>query len=194
MEMPMRRVAFLALALSLAACDRGQPWHATNITGAMPRLELRMVRASDGSPVSASTYRGKVVLLYFGYTHCPDVCPTTLANLSDALKRLGQRASDVRVLFITVDPDRDTSKVLGEYVTAFAPEIDGLRGGGDALVSLARRYRVAYSVTKENGAYNVMHSEAVFFFDRDGRARLVATSTENTSDIAYDIRHLLDGL
>ena len=190
----MRCAAFLALALCLAACSREPSWHATNITGSMPRLEFQMTRAGDDSPVSAATYRGKVVLLYFGYTHCPDICPTTLANLSDALKRLGPRASDVRVLFVTVDPDRDMSKVLGEYVTAFAPEIDGLRGSDDALASLARRYRVAYSVMKEKGAYNVMHSEAVFFFDRHGCARLVTTSTENTSDIAYDVRHLLDGL
>ncbi len=188
----MHRAVFLALLLSLAACNREQPWHATNITGAMPRLEFQLTRARGGRPVSASTYRGKVVLLYFGYTHCPDICPTTLANLSDALKRLGPRASGVRILFVTVDPDRDTNKVLGEYVTAFAPEIDGLRGSDDALASLARRYRVAYGVTKEKGAYNVMHSEAVFFFDRGGRARLVTTSTENTSDIAYDIGHLLD--
>jgi protein SCO1/2 len=100
----------------------------------------------------------------------------------------------VRVLFVTVDPNRDTNQVLGEYVKAFAPEIDGLRGGSDALASLAQRYRVAYSVTKESGAYNVRHSEAVFFFDRDGRARLVTTSTENTADITDDIRHLLDRL
>jgi protein SCO1/2 len=192
MEAPMCRVLALAVTLFLAACNREQPWRATNIAGVMPELEFHMTRAADGHTVSASTYRGKVVLLYFGYTHCPDICPTTLANLSDALKRLRERASDVRVLFVTVDPDRDTSKVLSEYVKAFAPEIDGLRGNDDALASLARRYRVAYSVTKESGTYNVMHSEAVFFFDRDGRARLVTTSTENTADIAYDIGHLLD--
>ena len=186
------RATILFVALFLAACSREQPWHATNITGAMPRLDFHMTRAGDGRPVSAAAYHGRVVLLYFGYTHCPDVCPTTLANLSDALKRLGQRRSNVRVLFVTVDPDRDTVRVLGEYVKAFAPEIDGLRGSGDALASLARRYRVAYSVTKENGAYNVMHSEAVFIFDRDGRARLVTTSTDNTADIASDIRQLLD--
>ena len=190
----MRLVAALAVALSLSACNRAEPWHTTNITGAMPRLDFRLMRAADTSPVTASTYRGKVILLYFGYTHCPDVCPTTLANLSDALKRLGDRAWGVRVLFVTVDPDRDTAVVLGEYVKAFAPEIDGLRGNGDELASLARRYRVAYSVTRAGAEYNVMHSEAVFFFDRDGRARLVTTSTEKTSDIADDVRHLLDGL
>lgn len=188
----MRQAFALALAVLLAACDREVTWHATNITGAMPRLEFHLTRADDGTAVSASAYRGKVALLYFGYTHCPDVCPTTLANLSDALKRLGQRASEVRVLFVTVDPERDTLPVLSEYVKAFSPEIDGLRGDGDALASVARRYRVAYSVTKDRDVYNVMHSEAVFFFDRGGRARLVTTSTENTADIADDLRHLLD--
>jgi protein SCO1/2 len=160
----------------------------------MPRLEFEMERAQDRRPVSADAYRGKVVLLYFGYTHCPDICPATLANLSDALQRLKDRAPDVRVLFVTVDPDRDSEKVLGEYVRAFAPEIDGLRGSKDALASLARRYRVAYSVTpaSSGNTYSVMHSQAVFFFDRDGRARLVTTSTDNTSEIADDIRHLLD--
>ena len=188
----MRLACALVFAFVLAACNREQPWHATNITGAMPQLEFHLTRAGDGKSVSAAAYRGRIALLYFGYTHCPDICPTTLANLTDALKRLGQRRSSVRVLFVTVDPDRDTDMVLSEYVKAFAPEIDGLRGSNDALAALARRYRLAYSVTKENGAYNVMHSEAVFFFDRDGRARLVTTSTENTADIASDIRQLLD--
>ena len=189
----MRGTPALALMLLLAACSREAQWHATNITGAMPPLEFRLTRAEDGQSVSAATYRGKAVLLYFGYTHCPDICPATLANLSDALTRLGPgRASHVRVLFVTVDPDRDTNSVLGEYVKAFAPEIDGLRGSDNALASLARRYRVAYRVTTENGTYSVMHSEAVFFFDPEGRARLVTTSTDKTTDIADDIRHLLD--
>lgn len=188
----MRRPFALVFIALIAACGRERTWHSTNITGAMPPLEFRLTRANDDRPVTSSAYRGKVVLLYFGYTHCPDVCPTTLADLSDALRRLGRRAVDVRVLFVTVDPRRDTNPVLGEYARAFAPQIDGLRGGDDALASLARRYRVAYNVTTRNGAYTVMHSEAVFFFDRDGRARLVTTSTENIANIVDDIRHLLD--
>src|SRR5207248_9939616 len=104
------------------------------------------------------------------------------------------RARDVRVLFVTVDPGRDTDMDLSEYVKAFAPQIDGLRGSDDALASIVRRYRVAYSVTPVSAGqpYSVMHSQAVFFFDRDGRARLVTTSTGNTSEIAEDIRRLLD--
>ncbi len=185
------RSAFVLLALlALAACGREATWHATDITGAMPPLEFHMMRASNNAPVDAGDYRGRIVLLYFGYTHCPDICPTTLANLADMLERLGPRAADVSVLFVSVDPARDTLPVLKAYTQAFAPQIDGLRGTDDALVSLARRYRVAYGVSP-GPPYTVMHSDAVFFFDRGGRARLVATSTADTAGLAEDVKRLL---
>jgi protein SCO1 len=185
---------FLLIALLLASgCGpREAGWHATNISGAMPRLEFRMQRASDGAEVSSRNYRGKVVLLYFGYTHCPDICPATLTNLSDALHRLGAKANSVRILFVTVDPARDTLRVLDAYVRAFAPQIDGLRGDDDALVALARRYRVAFGIEKTGPAYSVMHSDAVFFFDQNGNVRLVATSTDDADGISSDLRRLLN--
>ncbi len=185
--------AAFASALLLASCDSGTPWHMTNITGVMPALEFSMTRASDGRAVSADDYRGKVVVLYFGYTHCPDICPTTLANLSDALERLGKRANGVRILFVTVDPRRDSLPVLRRYVSAFAPQLDGLRGSDNALARLARRYRVIYSVTPVSSgrAYEVAHSDSVFFFDRGGHARLVTTDTRNTPALADDLRRLL---
>jgi protein SCO1/2 len=151
-----------------------------------------MQRASDGAEVTERDYRGTAVALYFGYTNCPDICPATLSNLSNVVERLGARAKNVRVLFVTVDPDRDTLPTLKAYVSAFAKQVDALRGDDDALTALARRYRVAFGV--ENGppgdGYNVMHSDAVFFFDRDGRARLVATSTEDIDGLASDLKRL----
>lgn len=175
----------------LAACGRGDiSPGVTDISGVMPDLRFTMTRANDGADVSEKNYRGKVTVLYFGYTHCPDICPATLTNLSNVLKALGARANDVRVLFVTVDPDRDTNASLKAYVNAFAPQIDGLRGTPDQLTRLARRYRVLYSVTTKNGATEVMHSDAVFFFDKNGQARLVATSTENTQALAADIRRI----
>jgi len=191
----MRRALAVLALLVLAACaPSGAPWHQTDITGAMPQLEFEMTRANDGKAVTAADYRGKIVLLYFGYTHCPDVCPATLANLSDVLAKLGKRADDVRVLFVTVDPYRDTPLVLTQYVRAFAPEIDGLRGSADALLALARRYRIAYRVTPASVGhpYTVMHSGAVFTFDRNGRARLVTTTSDDTQAIAGDLERLLD--
>ncbi len=137
-------------------------------------------------------FRGRYMLVYFGYTNCPDICPTTLANLSETLRQLGPKAKDVRILFVSIDPDRDTLPVLKAYVHAFAPEMDGLRGTTNAIAALARRYRVAYSVTKPTAdhAYEVMHSAAVFFFDAQGHARLVTLSTDGTAAVAADIARL----
>jgi protein SCO1/2 len=191
--MSARAFAVLALALLVASCapPRGP---VTDITGVMPALEFAMTRANDGKPVRAADYRGKIVILYFGYTHCPDECPTTLANLASVLTRLGAKASDVRVLFVSVDPDRDTLPVLKTYVQVFAPEIDGLRGSADATAMLARRYRVTYQVTPAgpDHPYDVMHSDSIFFFDAKGRARLVATSVNHTDVIEADIQKLMN--
>lgn len=186
------RFTVIAALCCLAACGAKKPWHATDITGSMPDLTFRMVRASDGLKVTQEEYRGRVVLLYFGYTHCPDVCPATLANLADVLKRLGPDADKVRVLFVTVDPDRDTTDVLKQYAAAFAPQVDGLRGSDNALADLARRYRVAYAVAK-TPQYAVTHTSAVFVFDDRGRARLVTLDTNNTAGISDDIRRIANG-
>ncbi|MDB5735078.1 MAG: electron transporter [Alphaproteobacteria bacterium] len=176
----------LFLALVLAGCSKPS-WHMTDISGAMPRLAFQMT--AEGKPVTAADYRGKVVALYFGYTHCPDVCPATLTDLADMLGKVA--SPDVRVLFVTVDPDRDTDTVLADYAKAFSPQIAGLRGDANALAALARSYRVAYSV-KKGPPYEVMHSNAVFFFDRDGKARLVTTDTSNTAAMAEDVKRLLN--
>ena len=189
MKLAPLAAAFL-LAL-LAACGRqDSAFHATDVTGALPALDFTLTRAGDGREVHAADYRGKVAILYFGYTHCPDICPTTLANLAEMLGKLGTRAGDVRVLFVTVDPTRDTPATMKGYVQSFAPQIDGLRGTPDQLVTLTRRYRVAFSVTP-GPPYEVMHSNAVFFFDRDGRARLVTTDIGNAAAMAEDVKRLL---
>ncbi len=158
----------------------------TDISGGMPKLDFHL--SADGKPVTAADFRGKVVALYFGYTHCPDVCPATLANLADMLGKVG--SPDVRVLFVTVDPERDTDQVMADYAKAFSPQVVGLRGSANALADLARTYRVAYEVRK-GPPYEVMHSNAVFFFDRDGRARLVTTDTGDTAAMAEDVKRLL---
>jgi protein SCO1/2 len=186
-----KQILALLTLLFLAACGRSEVSPGvTDITGVMPDLRFSMTRANDGASVSEKNYRGKVVVLYFGYTHCPDICPATLTNLSNVLKALGTQANDVRVLFVSVDPDRDTAASLRSYVGAFAPQIDGLRGSPDQLTRLARRYRVLHSVTAKGKDTEVMHSDAVFFFDRHGDARLVTTSTENTNALAADIEKI----
>ena len=188
--MTFTRLAALALVLLAAACGKSD-WHATDISGAMPALDFSMTRANDGKAVTAGDYRGKIVVLYFGYTHCPDICPTTLANLSEVLQKLGVRADEVRVLFVTVDPNRDSPALMKTYVNSFSPQVDGLRGTDNQLTALARRYRIAYSVTPGPN-YDVMHSNAVFFFSRDGKARLVTTETGDVAGLTEDVKRLLE--
>ena len=164
-----------SMGAALSACNRDEGWHATDITGVSPDLELAMTRAEDGRHVTAADYSGKVTLLYFGYTFCPDICPTTLANVAEILKGLGGEASKVRVLFVTVDPGRDTAKILNQYTDAFAPQVDGLAGTADQLAALARRYRIAYSVKPNDdpSRYEVSHSPAIYVFGKQGKARLL---------------------
>jgi protein SCO1/2 len=176
-------------ALFQAGCSPAGHFHMTDISGAMPKLDFHMIRTSDGAAVTGRDYRGKVVALYFGYTNCPDVCPATLGNLTDMIGRV--KNPDLRVLFVSVDPVRDTAENLRKYVAAFSPQIEGLRGSANALAELARTYRVAYSVDPMP-PYTVMHSNAVFFFDKTGKARLVTTDTSNPAAMAEDVERLLN--
>ncbi len=184
----MRLVSALFLLLALAGCGDGTPWHMTNVTGGPPRLELRLTNA-DGARVTGETYRGKVVALYFGYTNCPDVCPTTLANLADVAKRVDN--ADFQILFVTVDPARDTPAVLHDYAGAFTPNMQSLYGSANELADVARRYRVAHGV-KTGPPIEVMHTNAVFFFDRTGKARLVTLDSSRPAEMAEDVKRLLD--
>jgi protein SCO1/2 len=169
--------AGLGLTL-LEGCNDKAKWHGMDVTGTSPPLALTMARAPDSKQVTQADYRGQVVMLYLGYTFCPDVCPTTLAAITEILSGLGADARHVAVLFVTVDPNRDTLAVLANYVRHFAPQIVGLRGTADQLAALARRYRLAYSVTPatDGHSYEVTHSSAIYVFDGSGAARLLLSS------------------
>ena len=181
------------LLVALTACSRDDSWNLTDISNIVPPLEFTLTNSS-GEIVNASAYRGKVTLLFFGYTHCPDVCPTTLAGISQAINKLGPQADGVRVLFVTVDPKRDNPEILKSYVRAFGPQLVGLRGTDDQLRKLSKRYHVAYSLGKpdKQGNYTVTHSGTVFIFDKQGRARLLAVGDNGPDIIAQDLRRLTE--
>jgi protein SCO1/2 len=190
-----RRRALIALvALLVAACGGSESWHAKNVRGMIPDLAFEMT-SDEGRRVRASDYHGDVVLLFFGYTHCPDICPTTLARLAQALKIMGDQAARVRILFVSVDPARDSPALLREYTRAFSPQATGLVGSDAQLDALAKRYRVAYSrdAPDAHGDYNVSHSSAVFVFDGEGRARLVIAPELGADEIAADLSRLAGG-
>lgn len=186
-------LAVLALPAALTACaGSGPPYALKNITGLVLPLKFHLTNQNDQA-VTADDYRHHLVLLYFGYTECPDQCPTTLTTLANALHTLGPQASQVRVLFVSVDPKRDTTAVLKRYVNNFGPEFVGLRGDQAELTALSKRYRIAYHYENPDkyGNYEVDHSSAVFVFDRDGRARLLAQSDNTAQQVASDLRRLL---
>ncbi|BBD79647.1 SCO family protein [Aerosticca soli] len=191
---PLRRLLPLLALLMLAACSSSapQPWRLTDISGHMPDLDFNLVD-DGGRAVSGRDYRGKVVLLYFGYTHCPDVCPMTLAQLHVVMQRLGPLADDARILFVSVDPARDTPAVLHAYVNAFDPRAVGLTGSPRAIEALVKRYRSAFSrePPRSDGQYEVSHSSAIYIFDRDGKARLLATPAHPQDDLVHDLHLLL---
>jgi protein SCO1/2 len=176
---------FLLLAcLALGACHHDLSPQDVNIRGLVPDLAFTMTDVQTGRLVTADAFKGKVTLLYFGYTNCPDVCPATLYNLDQIFKAMGPAAAQVTVLFVTVDPDRDTPAVLNQYTALFGPNLIGLRGNADQLYSLARRYRVVFSVVK-TPRYEVTHSAAVYVFNAAGRAEFIIAGLDtNTPDIA----------
>ena len=194
----MLRLVAAGAAAGLVGCDRGAaPWHETDVARNLQPLAFSMTDANTGAVVDARRFRGKIVMLTFGYTSCPDLCPLTLGNLATVCGRLGAAADQVRILFVTVDPARDSLSVLRSYTAAFSPAIIGLRGSADALASLARRFRVAYSVdpAAPGHAAEVSHSSLVYVFDRAGDARLLVSSMSTPApDIdgtTADLRRLI---
>ena len=195
----LARFAWLALVLAafllLAGCQRGDalPWRLTSVSGHMPDLDFRLTD-DHGKPVTGADYRGHVVLLYFGYTHCPDVCPLTLAQLHAVLQRVGPKADGARILFVSVDPARDTPAIMHAYVNAFDKRAIGLVGPPRAIEALSKRYRSAFTREPDpgNGQYEVSHSSAIYLFDRDGKARLLATPVTSQDDLVHDLYLLLD--
>ncbi|MGH8114356.1 MAG: SCO family protein [Rhodanobacteraceae bacterium] len=189
------RFAFLACALIfIAACQQSQPhWQLSDVHGHLPDLKFSLTN-DLGKPVDAADYHGKIVMLYFGYTHCPDVCPLTLVHLHTDMQKLGKLADGVRILFVTVDPARDTPAVLHQYVTAFDPRIVGLTGSQGRIAALAKRYRAYYQPVKpgESGDYLVNHSAGIYIFDREGHARLIASNGDPQSQVVHDLRILLE--
>jgi protein SCO1/2 len=190
-----RLVLLLGVALLLVACHREPPlpWRLTDVSGHMPDLSFQLTD-DHGKPVTADDYRGKVVLLYFGYTHCPDVCPLTLAHLHAALQRVGPKADDARILFVSVDPARDTPSIMHAYVNAFDKRAVGLVGTPRAIEALSKRYRSAFTREPDQGKgrYEVSHSSAIYLFDRQGRARLLATPATSQDDLVHDLYLLLE--
>ena len=192
-------VVLVAAALALAGCDKlfappKSPFNAIDVTGGEMGGELRLADP-DGKTRSLGEFRGTIVVVLFGFTHCPAVCPTALADMAKAVRELGDRGREVQVLFVTVDPKRDSAELLRQYVPAFHPSFIGLRGTEAETAAVTKSFHVYASERpgKTPETYTVDHSAQSFVFDREGRLRLLLPPAMASSAIAADLRTLLNG-
>lgn len=179
--------------LLLASCTAGAPtFESSDVTGASFGHDFALNDPS-GKMRTLADFRGKAVVVFFGYTQCPDVCPTTLAALAAAMKKLGPDADRVQVLFITIDPERDTPALLREYVPAFDPRFLGLYGDADATARTAKEFKVIYQKVPgpTPGSYTMDHSAGSYVFDPKGRLRLFVSNGQGADVFAHDIHALL---
>jgi len=188
------RISFALIVAVLAAvgCNASGPsFKNTDITGADYGKDFRLTDHT-GKARTLADFRGKVVVMFFGYTRCPDVCPTTLAELKAVKEQLGGDGERLQVLLVTVDPERDTPELLASYVPAFDASFLGLYGDNAAISKVARDFKVFYQKNpgKASDSYTVDHTAGSYIFDPQGRLRLFARHG-NTANLAADIRTLL---
>jgi protein SCO1/2 len=193
----MRRIAIaclLGLAALIAGCDsspKAPAFQLTDITGAQFARDFQLTD-HNGKTRTLADFKGKVVVIFFGYTYCPDACPTTMGELALVMKELGKDAGRLQVLFITVDPERDTPVVLSKYVPAFHPDFLGLYGDADATARTAKEFRIIYQKQPlKDGGYTVDHSAGSYLYDTAGRVRLFAQYGRGAQPLLHDIRLLL---
>jgi len=190
-------VAACALTVSLAACDKlpGKQqvsFQNTDVTG-LDYAKGFSLTDHTGKPRTLADFKGKVVVVFFGYTQCPDVCPTTMAEMASVMQKLGPLADQVQVLFITLDPERDTQQLLANYVPAFDKRFIGLRGTPEQTAKTAKEFKVFYSKVPGTspGSYTIDHTAGSYVFDRDGRLRLFIRHGQGPDPVVHDIRQLL---
>ena len=182
--------------VSLCGCNQpeaAQPFISTNVTGIDSGKDFRLTDHL-GKQRTLSDFKGKVVVLFFGYTHCPEVCPNTLVELARAMKRLGSDADRVQVLFITLDPERDTQTLLAQFVPSFNPKFIGLYGTPEQIAETAKEFHLFYSKQPGNspGNYTLDHSAGTYIYDRSGRLRLHAAYGQGVDALVHDIKLLLN--
>jgi protein SCO1/2 len=192
-------------ALSLGACEKqggegtqmtlspvSSPFKNTDVTGLDYAKDFALTD-HNGKPRTLADFKGKAVVVFFGYTQCPDVCPTTMAEMAGVMKQLGPLADKVQVLFVTLDPERDTPQLLSNYVPAFDPRFLGLTGDKAATEKVAKEFKVFYQKVpgKEPGSYTVDHTAGSYVFDPQGRIRLFVRHGQGPEPIAHDLKLLL---
>lgn len=198
----MKRLAKFILATMLAVASLNTYSNTKDTTaihpirGFLPNLKFKL-NGANNKVYTEKDLLGNTILLFFGYASCPDICPTTMVQLAQVVENLGDKlAQNVRIVFISVDPHRDTPEVLQEYVNLFNEDAIGLTGDEKTIADIARRYRVAYQIEKpskdDSEFYEVAHSRGIYVFDTKGRARLLAADGESVEEITAAVKKVLN--
>lgn len=185
-----------AAAFALSGCKPSATppaYKSTDISGIDSGKTFRL-NDHTGQPRTLSDFKGKIVVLFFGYTQCPEACPNTLMELARAMKRLGPDAEKVQVLFVTLDPERDTPALLAQYVPAFHPGFIGLYGTPQQTVETAKEYRIFYNKVAGGApdSYTIDHSLGSHIYDQSGKLRLLSSYGMGADDLAHDIKLLIN--
>lgn len=188
----LRAALALGAAAVLSACGQDRPaFQGSDITGTNLGKDLSLV-GTDGKTKTLADYSGKVVVAFFGFTQCPDVCPTALAQLAQVMQTLGADADRVQVLLITVDPERDTPAIMREYVKAFDPRFEGLTGTLAQVRQTAGSFKAYFAKSpRPDGDYSVDHTAAFYLFDAKGQTRVLLNNSASNDVLVHDIRALL---
>jgi protein SCO1/2 len=191
----VRNSLIMLLLLSVVACGKPvtiKPLHALDVGWQHPNPDFHLLDV-NGKPRSLADFRGKVAIVFFGYTHCPEVCPTTLSDLARAMHQLGAQAKDVQVIFITLDPARDTPQVLAQFVPYFDPSFMGLYGDAQATAQAAQSFGVSYRKHMEkNGNYTIDHTDSTYLIGKSGKPLWMSRYQQRTDYLVADIRRLID--
>jgi len=191
-RLPFLRHALWLLLAALAAACSPPAFKSVDITGAEYARNFALDSAGGGRRTLAD-YRGKVVVIFFGFTQCPDVCPTTLSDLAEVRKRLGPDGERLQVIFVTIDPERDTPALLSQYVPGFDPSFVALYGTAEQTAATAKEFKVFYQKVpgKTATSYTMDHTAGSYVIDREGRVRLFIRHGASVDDIVSDLRKLL---
>jgi protein SCO1/2 len=189
---PVRLLAALVCLLAVACKQAPQSFNSVDITGANYARDFALTDHT-GKRRTLADYRGKVVLVFFGYTQCPDVCPTTMAEMAQVKAKLGAAGEKLQVLFITVDPERDSQQLLAQYVPSFDPSFVGLYGNADETAQTAKEFKVFFQKVpgKSAGSYSIDHTAGSYVFDQQGKVRLFVKHSQAADLTAADIKRLL---
>jgi protein SCO1/2 len=189
-----RIILFFSLAWVLVACDSKPAFKNVDITGSKAFGTNFGLIDVDGKLRTLADYQGKAVVMFFGYTHCPDVCPTTLIEMQEVMRLLGPQAAKVQVIFVTLDPERDTSEVLKLYVPAFNPSFIGLRPANEeALNRLTKEFKIYYKRVPglSPNTYTIDHTAGSYVFDPKGQLRLYIKHGQGPEVLAQDLKTIL---